>query len=107
MAALLPFAAGTIPKVLVAYAGTAVTGHAATYFYEFGARPTGEQIRRFYERAADIANTLRPGGRDERDAIEGEFSEAQTPATPESAPVLPDQIPVSVDEPKRDDVAAR
>ncbi len=79
LAALIPFAAGTIPKVLIAYAGTAVTGQAASYYYEFGARPTGEQVRRYYERAVEIAKTLRPGGHDDREVIEGEFTESTPP----------------------------
>jgi uncharacterized protein (DUF697 family) len=107
-AALIPFAAGTIPKVVIAYAGTMVTGQAASYYYEFGAKPSGEQIRRYYERAAEIARTLRPGARDERDAIEGEFTEVQAPVERERAPVLAgraSQPPAA--ETKQGDAAAR
>jgi uncharacterized protein (DUF697 family) len=108
MAALIPFAAGTIPKVLIAYAGTAVTGQAANYYYEFGAKPTGAQMMRYYERAVEVAKTLRPGNKDEREAIEGEFSEVQAPAGPErahgqnGAATQPPSAAV-----KGDDVAAR
>jgi uncharacterized protein (DUF697 family) len=108
MAALIPFAAGTIPKVLIAYAGTAVTGQAASYYYEFGAKPTGAQVRRYYERAVEVAKTLRPGGRDEPNAIEGEFTEVEPPVEPERAPVptgTATQPPAA--ETKRDDAAAR
>lgn len=87
LASLIPFAGGTIPKVLIAYAGTAVTGQAANYYYEFGARPTGEQMRRYYERAAEIARQFRPSGRDERDVIEGQFTEAK-PAPQATEPQL-------------------
>lgn len=78
LAGLIPFAAGTIPKVLIAYAGTAVTGQAANYYYEFGARPTAQQLRRYYERASELARTIRPGTAPDRDAdaIEGHFTEA-------------------------------
>lgn len=107
LASLLPFAAGTIPKVLVAYGGTAVTGQAANYYYEFGARPTAEQLRLYYERAAEVAKSLRLGRRDDRDAIEGEFTEAQAPAKPERGPTPPEQLPASADESKRDGAAAR
>jgi uncharacterized protein (DUF697 family) len=108
MAALIPFAAGTIPKVLIAYAGTAVTGQAANYYYEFGAKPTGEQMRRYYERAVEVAKTLRTGARADRDAIEGEFSEVKPPATPAGGPepAGPTALPPAA-EVKRDDAAAR
>jgi uncharacterized protein (DUF697 family) len=107
MASFIPFAAGTIPKVLIAYAGTAVTGQAANYYYEFGARPTGAQMRRFYERAIEVAKTLRPGGRDNPEVIEGQFTEAQPSAPAGGAAVPVGQIPSAVDESKRDGEAAR
>jgi uncharacterized protein (DUF697 family) len=108
MAALIPFAAGTIPKVLIAYAGTAVTGQAANYYYEFGAKPTGAQLRRYYERAVEVAKTLRPGAQVEREAIEGEFTEVQAPVASERAPVATEQAsrPPTADV-KGDDAAAR
>jgi uncharacterized protein (DUF697 family) len=108
MAALIPFAAGTIPKVVVAYGGTMVTGQAAHFYYEFGMKPTGAQLRHYFERAAEIAKTLRPGAEEERDAIEGEFTEVQAPIEPERTPVPTDQAtrPPTV-ESKRDDAAAR
>lgn len=107
LAALIPFAAGTVPKVLIAYAGTAVTGQAANYYYEFGKRPTGEQLRRYYERAAELARTLRPGGRNDRNVIEGQFTEAQ----PAKAQHVPSAPPARLDtlaaEPEHDGNAAR
>lgn len=60
----LPFAAGTIPKVVIAYAGTAVVGRIADYYYRFGKRPTREQIMGFYRQAAATAKRIplpRPG----------------------------------------------
>ena len=83
LAAFLPFAAGTIPKVLVAYAGTAVTGQGANFFYEQGERPSGEQMRGFYGRAIEIARALRfdqlRNKSDGRKVIEGQFKEAAPP----------------------------
>ncbi|HEX5503586.1 MAG TPA: hypothetical protein VFW96_13260 [Thermomicrobiales bacterium] len=76
LASFIPFAAGTIPKVVVAYAGTAVTGQAANFYYEQGKRPDRAQLRRFYERAAEMASKLPLPTRDgHRDAIEADFQE--------------------------------
>ncbi len=83
LAALVPFAGGTIPKVLIAYAGTAATGQAASFFYEQGKRPSRDQMRSFYARALDLARGLRLGG-GERDGdrggnvIEGRFTETSS-----------------------------
>jgi len=83
LAALLPFAAGTIPKVLVAYAGTTVVGQGASFFYEQGERPSGEQMRNFYGRAIEIARALRfdqlRNRGEDRKVIEGQFKEAEPP----------------------------
>jgi uncharacterized protein (DUF697 family) len=88
----IPFAAGTIPKVLVAYAGTAATGQAANFYYEQGQRPNRAQLRRFYERAAEVAGKLPFPSRDgRRDAIEADYREhppapaGATPPPPASA----------------------
>jgi uncharacterized protein (DUF697 family) len=52
-AALLPFAAGTIPKVAIAFFGTIVVGRAADYFYRTGLKPTREQLDQFRWQAAE------------------------------------------------------
>lgn len=106
LAALIPFAAGTIPKVLIAYAGTAVTGQAASYYYEFGTRPTGAQVRHYYERAVELAKALRPGDQVDRDAIEGKFTE-RTTAESQQAPRATEQTPPPGAEPKQGAEAGR
>ena len=106
LAALIPFAAGTIPKVLIAYAGTAVTGQAASYYYEFGARPSGAQVRRYYERAVEIAKALRPSGQDDREVIEGQFTE-QPPTEPQEAADAAPQPPLARAEVKQGEEAGR
>jgi uncharacterized protein (DUF697 family) len=92
LVSLIPFAAGTIPKVMIAYAGTAVAGQAASFYYTQGERPTREQFQQFYARAAEIARSLPLPGRNEAErgnVIEGQFSEKSMvetpPAPPESA----------------------
>ena len=50
-ASLLPFAAGTIPKVAIAYMGTIVVGRAADFYYRTGLRPSGEQMDQFRQQA--------------------------------------------------------
>ncbi len=90
MAALVPFAGGTIPKLLIAYAGTMATGQAAHFFYEQGQRPSRDQMRSFYARALDLAKGLRLAGkRDDakgRNVIEGRFTEK--PAPPSAGPTV-------------------
>lgn len=49
----LPFAAGTIPKVLIAYTGTVAAGRGAEFYYRFGEKPTREQLREYYEQATE------------------------------------------------------
>lgn len=88
LSALIPFAAGTIPKVLIAYAGTAVAGQAANFYYVQGERPSREQIHQYYLRAAEIARTLPLPGRglgDRGKVIEGHFIEQQPQQEPEAA----------------------
>lgn len=78
----VPFAGGTIPKVAIAYAGTAVAGQAASHYYEYGEKPTAEQLKRFSRRAYEIARGLREASkRGIEDAIDAEFTEGAVPAT--------------------------
>lgn len=75
-ASFVPFAGGTIPKVVIAYAGTAVAGQAASYYYEFGEKPSAEQLKRFSRRAYEIARGLKLPNRSETsDAIDVQFIE--------------------------------
>jgi uncharacterized protein (DUF697 family) len=50
---ILPFAAGTIPKLAIAYGGTVAVGRAADYYYRTGLRPTREQLDRFTRQALE------------------------------------------------------
>lgn len=89
LAALIPFAGGTIPKVMIAYAGTAVAGQSANFYYFQGERPTREQFQQFYVRAAEIARNLPLPGRNETErgnVIEGQFSEKPEVETPPFVP---------------------
>jgi uncharacterized protein (DUF697 family) len=104
---LIPFAAGTIPKVMIAYAGTAVAGQAAHFYYIQGERPTREQFQQFYARAADIARNLPLPGRNEGErgkVIEGQFSEkpevettTPTPKPADAAHTVPTVQPAKTD----------
>jgi uncharacterized protein (DUF697 family) len=93
LAALLPFAAGTIPKVLVAYAGTAVAGQSANLYYLQGTRPTSEQLQGFYRRAIEMARHLpftnRDGARHDT-VIEGQFTEKRPEERAADSPKLVD-----------------
>jgi uncharacterized protein (DUF697 family) len=57
-ASFLPFAAGTLPKVGIAYAGTMAIGLAAEYYYRTELRPTREQLRVFKNHAVDVVRRI-------------------------------------------------
>ena len=57
-ASFLPFAAGTIPKVLVAFTGTMAAGRAAEFYYQTGGKPSKEQLRGYYHHAAEAVKHL-------------------------------------------------
>jgi uncharacterized protein (DUF697 family) len=57
-ASFIPLAAGTIPKVVIAFAGTMTVGRAADYYYRFGKKPTKDQLSQFAESASKLAKML-------------------------------------------------
>jgi uncharacterized protein (DUF697 family) len=69
-ASFLPFAAGTVPKVAIAFAGTFATGRAIDGYYRFGRKPTKTQVNGYYRQAMEL--------------VRGRFG--RTAALPESSP---------------------
>jgi uncharacterized protein (DUF697 family) len=64
-ASFLPLAAGTVPKVVIAYTGTVAVGRAADFYYRAGRKPTRDQMRDYYRQAAEALKKLPlpiPGG---------------------------------------------
>lgn len=61
----LPLAAGTIPKVAIAYAGTMAVGWATDFYYRYGKKPTKSQLSEFTKRASELAQSLPLPGRDD------------------------------------------
>lgn len=57
-ASFLPLAAGTVPKVAIAFAGTLAVGRGAELYYRTSRRPTGEQTRLWYAQAAEAVRKL-------------------------------------------------
>jgi uncharacterized protein (DUF697 family) len=57
-AALLPFAAGAIPKLAIAYIGTMVVGRAAEFYYRTGIKPSRDQMEQYYRQALDLMRDL-------------------------------------------------
>jgi uncharacterized protein (DUF697 family) len=57
-ASFIPLAAGTIPKVAIAFAGTMTIGRAADYYYRFGKKPTRSQFAQFRDQAESLAKKL-------------------------------------------------
>jgi uncharacterized protein (DUF697 family) len=51
----LPFAAGSIPKVVIAFSGTVAAGWAADFYYRKGRKPSYEQVRQYIRQASDAA----------------------------------------------------
>jgi uncharacterized protein (DUF697 family) len=66
---MLPLAAGTIPKVAIAFTGTYTLGRAAEVFYRFGKKPTKEQREEFVAQARELLAKL-PFGKREKELIE-------------------------------------
>jgi hypothetical protein len=67
-ASFLPLLIGTLPKIGIAYIGTVVAGRGADYYYRFGKKPTKEQVREFYQQAAEMVKTVPIPGRSAADA---------------------------------------
>ena len=59
-ASFIPFAAGTIPKVLIAYAGTFTTGKAIETYFKYGKKPSKEQLKEYYQQALKVAKSRMP-----------------------------------------------
>jgi uncharacterized protein (DUF697 family) len=80
-ASFVPLAAGTIPKVVIAYAGTLSAGRAADLYYRTDKKPTREQMHAYYRQALDVARKLPlPGiGREDDDDAK-RSAEATAPA---------------------------
>jgi uncharacterized protein (DUF697 family) len=51
LAAMMPFAAGAVPKVAIAFAGTMAAGMAAHLYYHEGKRVDSVRMREFYQNA--------------------------------------------------------
>jgi uncharacterized protein (DUF697 family) len=58
-AALLPFAAGVIPNVAIAYSGTMAIGWAAEFYYRYGKKPTTEQWKGLLASATEAVKDVR------------------------------------------------
>ena len=54
----LPFAAGTIPKLVIAYVGTMAVGRGAEFYYRTGMKPSRSQMEQFARQAAELLRGL-------------------------------------------------
>jgi uncharacterized protein (DUF697 family) len=54
----LPFAAGTIPKLAIAYVGTMAVGRAAEFYYRTGLKPTRSQMDQYARQGAELIRQL-------------------------------------------------
>ena len=50
--------AGTVPKVAIAFTGTMAAGRAAEFYYRMGEKPSQDQLKEFYDHAADALKRL-------------------------------------------------
>ncbi|HYI24808.1 MAG TPA: hypothetical protein VD767_05290 [Thermomicrobiales bacterium] len=91
-ASFIPFAAGTIPKAVIAFAGTYTIGRAVDYYYRFGKKSSSDQMKLLWEEALALAARIPLPGRDQneldRDAIEvtGEVRDSSSEVT---GPIVP------------------
>jgi uncharacterized protein (DUF697 family) len=58
LTSFLPFAAGTIPKVAIAYIGTYTVGRAADVYYRTNRKPTRQQLDQFRKQATETLRRL-------------------------------------------------
>lgn len=93
-AAFIPFAAGTIPKVMIAFAGTLTMGKAADFYYQYGSKPSRSQLDRLREQAMELAakvpavKELMGGDEDDKSTvIDAVTKTATTPMADEAATV--------------------
>jgi uncharacterized protein (DUF697 family) len=54
----LPFAAGTIPKLVIAYVGTMAVGRGAEFYYRTGMKPSRSQMEQFVQQATEMLRRL-------------------------------------------------
>jgi len=74
----LPLAAGTIPKVAIAYAGTFSVGRTIDYYYRYGKKPSKDQLKQFAKQASELAAKIDLPGRKDQGSPNGEHREAST-----------------------------
>lgn len=86
LAALLPLAIGTVPKVAIAFAGTWALGQAARIYYEQGRKINRDEMRSLYSEALEILRrnpiSARRNGREHLNGATPEIAENRT-ALPE------------------------
>lgn len=89
-ASFIPFAAGTIPKVAIAFAGTLTMGKAADFYYQYGSKPSRTQLTRLRRQALELAAKV-PAVRelvdhdDAKELLGDDSSETVAPVAKEAA----------------------
>src|SRR5688500_5406463 len=82
----LPFAAGTIPKLAIAYVGTMAVGRAAEFYYRTGLKPTRSQMDQFTRQATELLRqrdlpglrrVLKKNGRVSESAVRSPLTDAR------------------------------
>lgn len=72
-AAFIPFAAGTVPKVIIAYSGTVAVGRGADYYYRFGEKPSRDLMGSFYRQGVEALKRRGIPFRGGNEELEAEF----------------------------------
>ncbi len=85
-ASFIPLAAGTIPKVAIAFVGTMTVGKAADYYYRYGKKPSKGQLDQFKDYAQGMLKKLPIVGED-GEAIET-TSRADKGSTDDTMPLV-------------------
>ncbi len=95
LAAMIPFAAGSVPKVAIAFAGTFAAGMAANVYYVEGKRVSRGRMRDFYNRALrelrdrpdllgaiPVPGVLKRNGRSNQTIIDVDYRSDASPEMP-------------------------
>ena len=84
----LPFAAGTVPKVAIAFAGTMVIGLAAEYYYRTNLRPSRAQLRAFQQQALEVLRRIPLSALQQRDRAAEDPAAVTSASTASPPPVM-------------------
>jgi uncharacterized protein (DUF697 family) len=91
---ILPFAAGAVPKLAIAYAGTVAIGRAADYYYRTGLKPTRAQMDEFTAMAMERMRSLNLPDMLKRFRKDADTGDTELPGAPQVTVIDAEPRPV-------------